>query len=133
MESVALAAECDLVDGQEVRCGLPASGRWAKRRAQAAANLRADGTLTQADLDRAVTCVGVPPRVDDVVRARFLAMVARELAVVAAERGVALDDTLRDHVRRSLGRVAAWRALQACHMLTIEGRGYHQWLLGSAA
>jgi len=40
---------------------------------------------------------------------------------------------LRDHVRRSLGRVAARRALQACHILTIEGRGYRQWFLGSAA
>ena len=104
------------------------SGRWAKRRAQAAANLRADGTLTQADLDRAVTYFGVLPKVDEVLRARFLAMVEQEMAVVAAERGVALDDTLRDHVRRSLGRVAARRALQACHILTIEGRGYHQWL-----
>ena len=71
--------------------------------------------------------------VDEVLRARFLAMVEQEMAVVAAERGVALDDTLRDHVRRSLGRVAARRALQACHILTIEGRGYHQWLLPSAA
>jgi len=32
-----------------------------------------------------------------------------------------------------VGRVAARRALQACHIMTIEGRGYHQWLLGSAA
>lgn len=83
------------------------SGRWAKRRAQAAANLRGDGTLTQADLDRAVTKFGVLPKVGELLRARFLAMVEQEMAVVAAERGVALDDTLRDHVRRSLGRVAA--------------------------
>ena len=109
------------------------SGRWAKRRAQAAANVRGDGTLTQADLDRAVTYVGVLPKVDEALRARFLAMVEQEMAIVAAERGVALDGTLRDHVRRSLGRVAARRALQACHILTIEGRGYRQWFLPSAA
>ena len=47
--------------------------------------------------------------------------------------GVALDEGLRDHLRRSLGRVAARRALQACHILTIEGRGYRQRFLGSAA
>ncbi len=109
------------------------SGRWAKRRAQAAADLRGDGTLTQADLDRAVTYTGVLPKVDEALRRGFLAMVAQELAVVATERGVALDDALRNHVRRSLGRVAARRALQACHILTIEGRGYHQWLLPSTA
>ena len=97
------------------------------RLAQAAANLCGDGTLTQADLDREVTCVGVLPKVDEALR------VAQELAVVAAELGVALDGTLRDHVRRGLGRVATRRALHACHILTIEGRGYRQWFLPSAA
>ncbi len=76
-----------------------------------------------------MTYVGVLPKVDEVLRNRFLAMVAQEMAVVAAARGIALADAPRDHVRRSLGRVAARRALQACHILTIEGRGYHQWLL----
>ncbi len=109
------------------------SGRWAKRRAQAAAEQRGDDTLTQADLDAAVTYVGVLPKVDEALRRRFLAVVAEQLEVVARERGVALDEHLRDHVRRSLGRVAARRALQACHILTIEGRGYRQWFLGSAA
>jgi transposase InsO family protein len=109
------------------------SGRWAKRRAQAAAEQRGDDTLTQADLDAAVTYVGVLPKVDEALRRRFLAVVAEQLEVVARERGVALDEHLRDHVHRSLGRVAARRALQACHILTIEGRGYRQWFLGSAA
>jgi len=63
--------------------GSEVSGRWAKRRAQAAANLRGGGTLTQADLDRAVTYVGVLPKVDEVLRHRFLAMVAQEIVVVA--------------------------------------------------
>jgi hypothetical protein len=41
-------------------------------------------------------------------------------AAVALPRGCA--------VRRSLGRVAIQRALQLCHILTIEGRGY-RWSL----
>jgi hypothetical protein len=49
------------------------------------------------------------------------------------ERGLALDQHIGDHVRRSLGRVAARRALQACHIVTIEGREYPQCLPGSAA
>lgn len=109
------------------------SGRWAKRRAAAAARLRGDGTLTQADLDCAVTFVGVLPQVDESLRRAFLAMVAQQLAVAAMDRGVALDEDLRDHVRRSLGRVAARRALQTCHIVTIEGREYPQCLPGSAA
>ena len=109
------------------------SGKWAKLRAQAAAEVRGDGTLTQADLDTAVTYVGALPKVDEELRRRFLAAVAEQLEVVARERGVALGEHLRDHVPRSLGRVAARRALQACHILTIEGRGYRQWFLGSAA
>jgi len=36
-------------------------------------------------------------------------------------------------VRRSLGRVAARRALQICHILTIEGREFSQCLPASAA
>ena len=35
--------------------------------AQAAANLRGDGTLMQADLDAVVTCVGVLPKVHEAV------------------------------------------------------------------
>lgn len=104
-----------------------------RRRRGAAAARRGGGTLTQADLDAAVTYVGVLPKVDEELRRLFLAVVAEQLEVVARERGVALDENLSDHVRRSLGRVAARRALQACHILTIEGRGYRQWFLGSAA
>lgn len=109
------------------------SGRWAKRRPAAAARLRGDRTLTQADLDCAVTFVGVLPKVDEVLRRSFLDLVEQQLAVVAMERGVALGDDVRDHVRRLLGRVAARRAFQACHIVTIEGREYPQCLPGSAA
>ena len=109
------------------------SGRWAKRRAAAAARLRGDGTLTQADLDCAVTCVGVLPQVGAPLRRSFLDLVQQQLAVVARERGLAVDEPVRDHMRRSLGRVAARRALQACHIVTIEGREYPQCLPGSAA
>lgn len=40
---------------------------------------------------------------------------------------------LRDHVRRSSERVAVQRALPLCHILTIEGRAYQQWLPAPAA
>lgn len=110
------------------------SGRWAKRRAVAAATLRgASDGLCQADLDCAVTFTGTMPRIDDALRERFLATVAQQLANVVAERGLAIDNQTEDHVHRSLGRVAALRALQLCHILTIKGREYHQWLPASAA
>jgi len=109
------------------------SGRWAKQRAVTAARLRGSAVLCQADLDAAVTFVGTLPRIDRALRERFLELVAQQLAAVANERGLANDDHLQDHRRRSLGRVAAQRALQLCHILTIEGREYHQWLPASAA
>jgi transposase InsO family protein len=109
------------------------SGRWAKQRAVAAARLRGSAGLSQADLDAAVTFVGTLPRVDCALRERFLGLVAEQLTAIAKERGLVNDDQLKHHVRRSLGRVAARRALQLCHILTIEGREYHQWLPASAA
>lgn len=103
------------------------SGRWAKARAQAAASLRGAGlTLTQDDLDQAVTLEGALPRIADEDRAAFRAAVERQLPAVALERGVALGNGLRDHDRRALARVAVQRALQECHILTIEGRGYRR-------
>ena len=55
-------------------------------------------------------------------------MLAEQFAIAAAERGLVIARVSRDHVRRSLGRVAAKRALLICHILNIEGRGYPQWL-----
>ncbi len=109
-------------------------GRWAKRDAQAAAEARgAAGDLCQADLDCAITFTGTMPRVSPLLRLRFLEVVAQQLAIVAAERGLALHSTILDHVHRSLARVAVQRALQLCHILTIEGRAYRQCLSPSAA
>lgn len=82
------------------------SGRWAKRRAQAAADLRGDGALTQADLDRAVTYVGVLPKVDEALRGRFLALVEHELAVVGQSGG------LLSMTRYATMCVAHWDAWQ---------------------
>jgi transposase InsO family protein len=110
------------------------SGKWAKRRAEAAARHRGSPEhLLQADLDRAVTFVGTLPRIDTALRRHFLTVVAEQLAATAVEQGLVVDDQTPDHVRRSLGRVAAQRALIVCHMLTIKGREYHQWLPASAA
>lgn len=110
------------------------SGRWAKVRIDAAWRARgAEGGLSLADLDAAVTFVGPMPRIDDALREHFLDVVGEQLAVAAAERGLVLAHVSQDHLRRSLGRVAARRALQLCHILSIEGRRYHQWLSPHAA
>jgi hypothetical protein len=110
------------------------SGRWAKLRAAAAAAARGSpGQLCQADLDCAVTFTGTMPRIDPGFRDRFRQIIAEQLDVVAAEKGVALDDQTEDHVHRSLGRVAVKRALQLCHILTIEGREYRQCFSAPAA
>jgi transposase InsO family protein len=109
-------------------------GRWAKRDALAAAQARgASAGLCQADLDCAVTFTGDMPRVSPLLRQHFLQVVEQQLAIVTAEHGLATDATLGDHVRRSLARVAVRRALQLCHILTIEGREYRQCLPASAA
>jgi transposase InsO family protein len=109
------------------------SCRWAKDRAEGAAAARGSRDLCQADLDCAVTFAGDMPRIDDALRQHFLATVARQRAAVALEQGVALDGQLQEHVRRSLERVAVRRALELCHILTVKGREYHQWLPASAA
>jgi hypothetical protein len=110
------------------------SCRWAKARAYAAARARgAPYELTQVDLDAAVTFTGVMPQIDEGLRERFLDAVAEQLAIAAAEQGLVIARVLKDHVRRSLGRVAVRRALQLCHILSIEGRRYHQWLPPHAA
>ena len=109
------------------------SGRWAKGRAQAAAQLRGSpDRLTQDDLDCGVTHREMA-RVDEALRVRFRAAVAAQLAAVVTEQGLARIACLGEHVRRSLGRVAVQRALLDCHILTIEGRPYRQWLPSSVA
>lgn len=109
------------------------SGRWAKRRALLAAVQRGSLALCQADLDAAVTVTGVLQPVSGELRKRFEAELRAQLARVAGEQGLANVDCAADHLRRSLGRVAAQRALQLCHILTIEGRAYRQWLPAKTA
>jgi hypothetical protein len=109
------------------------SSRWTKRRAQGAAERRGGGTLTQADLDAPETYVGGLPEVDETMRGRFLAAVAEQLEFVAIERGLALDAHLSDHERaRWDARGGPEGALNLPH-LTIEGRVWRKWFLGSAA
>jgi transposase InsO family protein len=111
-----------------------ASVRWAKKRAERAWRARGgQGDLTQVDLDAAVTFVKPMQQIDDAVRERFRDVVAEQLAVAAAEQGLVIARVSQDHVRRSLERVAVRRALQLCHILSIEGRRYHQWLPPHAA
>jgi transposase InsO family protein len=103
------------------------SGRWAKRRAEAAARQRgAPGVLTHADLDAAISFIGTMPRIVDALRRRFQDVLAQMRADVARERGLVLAPCLPDSVNRSLGRVAARRALQLCHILSIHGREFRQ-------
>jgi len=72
-------------------------------------------------------------KVDESLRRHFLKVVAEQLDHVATEQGLDLDHTIRDHVRRALARVAVRRALQLCHILSIEGREYRQCLPAPAA
>lgn len=110
------------------------SGRWAKRRVALAALERGSTSkLSQADLDRAATFRGTMPRIDPALRAHFRQVVAEQLGAHVAARGLAIGDLLSDHQRRSLGRVAAQRALQLCHILTIQGREFRQCLRTPAA
>ena len=89
--------------------------------------------LCQDDLDQAVTFTWVMPRNDAALRQIFLARFQEQLAIAAGQKGVALGSRTEDHVLRSLGRVADKRALILCHMLTIQGREYHQCLPKPAA
>lgn len=109
------------------------SGRWAKHRALAAAARRGSDALCQQDLDAAVTLDAPLPAIPDELRVRFLATLAEQIDEVRRERGLAKDAAVSDHQLRALGRVAARRALQICHILTVEGRAYHQWLPPQAA
>ena len=104
------------------------SGRWAKERAQAAALRRGGVTLIQQDLDAAVTLDGPLPVLAAELRSRFQNAYDQQMADLARERGLADPGPPEDPLLRSLGRVAAQRALQICHILTIEGRVYRQWL-----
>lgn len=109
------------------------SGRWAKRRAEEAAERRGGGDLTREDLAAAVGPVLLGEPVAPELRDRFREALQVQLAAVVAEWGLAGSAELADHQRRTLGRVAAQRALLLCHILTIEGREYRQWLPKPAA
>lgn len=111
-----------------------ASVRWAKDRTEVAWRQRGgQGGYVAADLAAATTFVGPMPQVDEALRERFRDTVAEQLAIAAAERGLVIARVCEDHVRRSIGRVAVRRALLLCHILSIEGRRYHQWFRPSAA
>lgn len=73
------------------------------------------------------------PRIDAATHQRFLAEYQNQLAIAAAQQGVALYALTKDHVRCSLGRVVAKQALILGHLLTIEGRAYRQCLPKPAA
>ena len=110
------------------------SGKHAKRRALAAAAQRgAVGGLSEADLGAAVTFVGEMPRVPAELRAAFQDALAEQRRLVAAERGLVLGPGLGNAIHRSLGRVAAQRALIQCHILSITGRDYLHCLSPSVA
>jgi transposase InsO family protein len=110
------------------------SVRWAKHRVEAAWHRRgAVGDYVTADLEAAANFVGPMPAVDQALRERFLDTKAEQLAIAAAERGLVIGRVSQDHLRRSLGRVAVRRALELCHILSIEGRRYLQWLRPSVA
>jgi hypothetical protein len=56
----------------------------------------------------------------------FRALVAGQFQVVANAKGLADLPRLTHHQRARLERVAIQRALEECHILTIEGRDYRR-------
>jgi hypothetical protein len=107
---------------------------WTEGRALAAARLRgAPGRLCQADSDTAVTSTGFMPQIDAVFRHRLQQLVAEQLAIVAAERGLAIDSATKDH---AAARWHAWPSGEfsnSATSLTIEGREYRRCLPAAAA
>ena len=83
---------------------------------------RSRGLSLRGGLQVATTFVGEMPRVPEALRTDFQQALAEQLRRVAAERGVALGPGLGNAIHRSLGRVAAERALIQCHILSTQGR-----------
>ena len=71
------------------------SGRWAKRRAEAAARQRGSVVICQDDLDAAVIFVGAMPRVEASLRDRFQQCVAEQLVPSRGSRGLPSVRTCR--------------------------------------
>ena len=106
--------------------GCEVRNRWAKARIVAAAHAAGrHGVLLPEDLAAACDhCAAATCAVSDDLRQRFQHTVEVALTALCAERGLATLDNLGDADRRSLERVAARRALEQCHILTIRGRDY---------
>jgi hypothetical protein len=101
---------------------------------------RGGGGLLPEDLATAVGPVVVGEPVSAELRERFLAVLQEQAAAVVAvvaEVGLAPDAETPDPTspqRRTFTLdVGARRALQPCHILTIEGREYHRRSPGSPA
>lgn len=100
--------------------------RWAKARIVHAATVAgATGRLVAGHLAAACTvpATGLTPP-PEALRRDFHARVHEHLVALAAGQGLADQRPLGNAMRRSLERVAARRALQECHILTIRGRDY---------
>jgi transposase InsO family protein len=99
--------------------------RWAKARILAAAAAAGRSRRPQVDdLRAACTWQGRPHSADENLRQAFQAAFADQLGALCTARGLADVEAAGHAMRRSLERVAARRALELCHILTIRGRDY---------
>jgi hypothetical protein len=76
------------------------------------------------DLNAACTWRGTRHIVNGRLRQAFQTAFADQLVAACTAVGLVDVAAVRHARRRSLERVAARRALQLCHILTIRGRGY---------
>ena len=99
-----------------------AHNRWSKVRIARAAAAAGRRVPTQQDLAAACTATERCSALPDGLRRCFRDCFDRELRAQLAARGLADLSAAGHAARRSLERVAARRALEQCHILTIRGR-----------
>jgi hypothetical protein len=99
-----------------------AHNRWSKVRIARAAAAAGRRVPTQQDLAAACTASARCTALPDGLRRCFRDCFDRELRAQLAARGLADLSAAGHAARRSLERVAARRALEQCHILTIRGR-----------
>lgn len=103
--------------------------RWTKEAIYASAAVHGRrGYVLGTDLEVAIQGLGRTAPVHAERRIEFRLAFARALRLLRNEPGLVRSGTSRHAQRASLRRVAAQRALEECHILTIRRPEFRQWL-----